>query len=110
MTPKEFKRYLTRDLHCLHCGADGDELVPQHRMNRGAGGKHGKAAMPSNIIVFCSYANSLAESNAQFADQCRLYGWKLRSWQDPLAEAVYDSVRGEWFMLDDKYQRARLAD
>lgn len=108
MTPKEFKKFLARDLHCLHCGADGDDLVPQHRLNRGAGGKNSKADRSSNIIVFCSYANGLAESNAQFADVCRLNGWKLRSWQNPSDTPVLDAVSGLWWRLDDKFGRVSM--
>jgi len=105
MTPKEFKKYLLRDLSCLHCGADGDDLVPQHRLNRGSGGKNSKANRPSNVIVFCSYANGLAESDAHFADVCRLNGWKLRSWQEPSESPVLDAPSGVWWLLDDSFKR-----
>ena len=108
MTPKQFAKFLTRDAHCLHCGADGDDLVPQHRMNRGSGGKNSKANQPSNIIVFCSYANQLAEQNSEFARRCRDNGWKLHSWQDPAATPVFDTVAGVWFALDNKFGRVTL--
>lgn len=104
MTPKEFKKYLLRDSHCLHCGADGDDLIPQHRANKGSGGSK-KRDVPSNIIVFCSQANSLAESDAVFARSARRFGWKLSSWQEPLAEPVFDAVSGLWWLLDDTYGR-----
>jgi hypothetical protein len=106
MTPKEFQKYLTRDGHCLHCGGDGDDLIPQHRLNRGAGGKNAKAARPSNIITFCSFANQLAESDSEFARRCRDYGWKLHSWQDPSESPVYDLAAGVWYQLDDKFRRS----
>lgn len=108
MTPKQFAKFLTRDAHCLHCGADGDELIPQHRLNRGHGGKNAKADRPSNIIVFCSFANGLAESNAQFARVCRDNGWKLHSWEDPADRPVFDLVAGVWYRLDDKFGRTIL--
>lgn len=106
MTPKQFARYVARDGHCLHCGHDGDELVPQHRLNRGQGGKNAKADRTSNIITFCSYANQLAESNSEFARMCRDYGWKLQSWQNPSESPVYDKTAGVWYLLDDQYHRA----
>ena len=108
MTPKEFARYFARDKHCLHCGADGDDLIPQHRANRGSGGSK-KRDVPSNIIVFCSQANSMAESNAEFARLCRLRGWKLSSWQEPSAKPVFDAVAGVWWLLDDTFGRAPVA-
>ena len=105
MTPKEFKKFLARDLHCLHCGADGDDLVPQHRLGRGMGSKNSKAEQVANVIVLCSFANGLMESNAEFARRCRAYGWKLRSFQDPLETPVYDVISGLWWRLDNKFGR-----
>jgi hypothetical protein len=72
------------------------------------GGKHSKADKPSNIIVLCSFANGLAESNAAFARICRDNGWKLHSWADPLATPVLDAVSGIWWYLDDTYNRRRV--
>ena len=108
MTHKEFLKFLTRDQHCYHCGSDGDDLVPQHRLNRGAGGKNAKAAQPSNIIVLCALANGLAESDAGFAKVCRDRGWKLQSWQNPSATPVFDTVSGLWFALDNNFGRTVL--
>lgn len=110
MTPKEFKKYLQRDLHCLHCGATGDDLVPQHRLNRGFGGKNSKASSSANIIVFCSYANGLMESNATFADVCRVNGWKLRSWENPSETPVFDYVLQQWFLLNDRFGKTPIIE
>lgn len=107
MTPKEFRKYLVRDKHCLHCGADGDELIPQHRANKGSGGSKLRD-VPSNIIVFCSEANFMAEANAEFARLCRARGWKLSSWHEPSAEPVFDAVAGVWWLLDDKFGRVSV--
>jgi hypothetical protein len=107
---KEFMKYLQRDQRCYHCGSDGDDLVPQHRLNRGSGGKNAKAAQPSNIIVLCSFANGLAESDAGFARICRDRGWKLHSWQNPATTPVFDVLDGVWYALDNKFGRIVLPD
>lgn len=104
MTPKQFEKYLARDSYCLHCGADDDTLIPQHRANRGNGGSKLRD-VTANIIVFCSFANGLAESDSQFAIKCRERGWKLHSWQDPAETPVYDTLTGLWWRLDNNYGR-----
>ena len=104
MTPKEFAKFLKRDQYCLHCGRQDETLIPQHRANRGSGGSK-KRDVPSNIIVLCSSANFLLESNPGFAEAGRRYGWKLSTWSNPLFEPVYDAVRGCWWRLDDKFGR-----
>lgn len=108
MTYKEFLKYLKRDQWCYHCGSDGEDLVPQHRLNRGAGGKNAKAAQPSNIIVLCSFANGLAESDAGFARICQDRGWKLHSWQNPETTPVFDVIDDVWYALDNKFGRIVL--
>jgi hypothetical protein len=104
MTQKQFAKYLERDGHCLHCGQEQD-LVPQHRINRGSGGKNNKADKPSNIIVFCSLANSEIEANYKWQSLAKIYNWKLSQWDDPLQKPVYDFVYETWYQLDDKFQR-----
>ena len=102
MNRKEFARYLERDRHCLHCGSTGDDLVPQHRANRGHGGyKAGNA--PSNIIVLCSLYNGLIESNAILAAEARENGWKLQRHEDPGQVPVYDVVNEAYWLLDNNY-------
>jgi hypothetical protein len=105
MTPKEFKKLLTRDLACLHCGLDDDTLIPQHRINRQMGGaKKGSARnQPSNLLVFCSAFNGLIESDSKAAQLARERGWKLDSWQDPLTEPVWSAPRNAWVLLDDDF-------
>jgi hypothetical protein len=104
VTPKEFKKYLKRDGHCYHCGIDDETLIPQHRINRGMGGSK-LLNTPSNIIVLCSYANGLIESNAFWADRARQFGWKLPSWAIASENAVFDVVSQTWFLLDDSFNR-----
>jgi len=56
VTEKEFRKYLARDNHCLHCGLQDETLVPQHRVNRGAGGSKAKRlSNASNIITLCAH-------------------------------------------------------
>lgn len=107
MTPKEFAKYLVRDGACYHCGSTGDSLIPQHRANRGAGGSKLRDK-PANIIVFCSEANGLLESDAAFATRGRLYNWKLYSWQDPEIEPVYEAHTDTWFVLSNNGARTIL--
>lgn len=104
MTPKEFAKFLARDIYCLHCGRQDDTLIPQHRINRQAGGSKARD-VPSNIIVLCSEVNGQLESSARLATLGRLYGWKLSTWSNPLFEPVYDAVTGCWWRLDNNFGR-----
>lgn len=106
MTPKEFAKFVARDLACYHCGSTGTDLVPQHRANRGMGGslKRGKDA--NNVIVLCSEANQRLESEAVFAQLGRTWGWKLNSW-DSTTQPVYEAHSGLWWHLDG-YKRFAL--
>ena len=107
MNQREFSKYLERDnWRCVHCGRQGDDLVPQHRLNRGAGGKNAKAEQVANVIVFCSLANGLIESDVDLQQEAYAYNWKLASWQDPLTEPVFYKFSGEWFLLDNFYGRS----
>lgn len=106
MTKKEFQKYLDRDKACPCCGSTGDELIPQHRQNRGMGGSKSRNR-PSNIIVFCSNGNGLMESDGNFARVAREHGWKLTAGQDPakVPARLWDG----WFVLDDNFERTRTA-
>lgn len=105
MNRKEFEKYLRRDLYkCLHCGAGGDALIPQHRLNRGMGGSKVRD-VPSNIIVFCSDFNDKVESNYVAAAKAKRLGWKLESWQVPAETPVWDNTTWEWYVLADDYTR-----
>lgn len=103
MKPRDFQKLLARDGYCLHCGQT-EAVSPNHRINRGMGGSKLRD-QPSNLVVLCSLFNGLIESNAQAADFAKGYGWKLKYWQDPLKEPVYDRVSGLWFTLDDEFGR-----
>jgi hypothetical protein len=106
MNRQQFQKFLDRDAHCPHCGKTDETLVPNHRANRGFGGS--KAGnQPANIIVLCSTANGLIESDPVWAETARDYGWKLRRYEDPAEAPFYDVVHGDWFLLDNNYGRKR---
>jgi hypothetical protein len=107
MTPKEFAKFLDRDRHqCWHCGRSGDDLVPQHRISRGMGGSKSKIRNGSaNILVFCSEANGLIESDPQLAKQARMMGWKLGSYRDPARSPAFNIADGIWYVLDENFGR-----
>lgn len=105
MNKKAFDKFLARDVCCSHCGTTDDTLIPQHRANRGMGGS--KALdRPSNIIVLCSEANGLLESNSKFAELGRKFGWKLTRGQEPETTPVY--MGDGWWLLDNDYNRTRI--
>jgi hypothetical protein len=110
MRPKEFLRLLERDKHCLHCGSTGDDLIPQHRANRGFGGARPDSPYnrPSNLIVLCSEANFLMEFDAEFAARARMFGWKLSRWADPSVTPVWDGPKQVYVILGDDYSRIEL--
>jgi hypothetical protein len=62
---------------------------------------------PANIIVFCSLANGLMESNATFAEVARAYGWKLLGWEDPAKVPAF--LSDDWYLLDDNFGRVRTS-
>jgi len=106
VTEKEFRKYLARDSHCLHCGLQDETLVPQHRVNRGAGGSKAKRlSNASNIITLCAYFNYLIEASSEAAVTAQAYGWKLKTWQNPLEVTVYDYVSGNWYLLLNDFTR-----
>ena len=107
MNQKEFDKYLRRDNGgCVHCG-ETEALSIHHRANRGFGGFK-SLNRPSNLLVICSEANGLMESDAAFAILARRFGWKLSKWADPEAEGVWYPAEGRWFYLDDFYGRSVL--
>jgi hypothetical protein len=105
MTPKEFQKYLARDKRCWHCGMEED-LIPHHRLNRGAGGKNSKANQSSNIIVMCARINDLMESNGAWAAIARERGWKISSWQEPEEVPVFDFCSGKFYKINNSFRRA----
>ena len=102
MNKKSCQKFIDRDKCCSHCGTTDDTLIPQHRANRGMGGSRA-LDRPSNIIVLCSAANFMLESNARFADLGRKFGWKLERHQVPEFTPVY--MGDGWWLLDNDFNR-----
>jgi hypothetical protein len=104
---RQFALYLARDLHCV-CGCVGkeDTLIPQHRIGRGMGGSK-VLDRPANIIVMCSLQNGLIESDPKAAAVAREYGWKLSRWESPEETPFYDLATGQWFLIDNIYNRTQ---
>jgi hypothetical protein len=102
---RQFALYLARDMHCV-CGCVGreDTFVPQHRINRGMGGSK-TLDRPANVIVMCSSANGLIESNQTWATRARKYGWKLSRWDSPEDTPFFDLATGTWNLIDNIYNR-----
>ena len=105
MNQKQFNRFLERDGHrCYHCGTSGEDLVPNHRVNRGMGGSRLRDR-PSNIVTLCSFINGQIEADALERSRAIEYGWKLASWEDPTKTAVFERSSGNWYILDDDHNR-----
>jgi hypothetical protein len=105
MTAKQFQPFVERDGgRCLHCGTT-EGLVPQHRQGGMGGGRMKNRA--SNVITFCGAYNGAIESSAEQAEIARAHGWKLRPGDDPLTRPVFDRMAGEWYFLDDDYNRTK---
>lgn len=102
MNGKEFARLVERDHACLHCG-ETEAIAPNHRANRGMGGKNSRAERPSNLVVICSILNGQIEADHRWAQMAKDYGWKLESWEDPLTVPVMNFNIGKWVLLDDEY-------
>lgn len=101
MNAKQFARLVARDGYCLHCG-ETEAIAPNHRVNRGMGGSKLRDN-PANLVVLCSLLNGQIEADARWAKVAKDFGWKLSSWDDPATEPVFDTLKGEWHLLDDHY-------
>jgi len=99
-TPKRLLRALdARDGHL--CAAHGtfcsaEKLVPQHRGNRGMGGRP-SAMSTENLVWLCSSLNGEIESDPSAADGARHWGWKISSFADPAQVPVL--ICGVWYLL-----------
>ena len=107
MTPKQFQKYIDRDLACLHCG-ELEAIAPNHRINRGMGGSK-KRDYPANIVVLCSKVNGLIESNAYWRRQALIYGWKLTPYDDPHLTPVFSVLEQTWWLLRDDFSRVAVS-
>jgi hypothetical protein len=107
MNKKTFQKFIDRDQRCPHCGTDGDTLIPQHRQNRGMGGSR-SLDRPSNIIVLCSEANGLLESDAKFAEFGRELGWKLT--RDQVPEFTPVLLADGYWLIDNDFNKTPVPD
>ena len=107
MNKKTFDKFLDRDKCCSHCGTTDDTLIPQHRANRGMGGSR-SLDRPSNIIVMCSEANGLLESNARFAEVGRELGWKLT--RDQVPEFTPVLLADGYWLLDNNFNKTPVPE
>lgn len=56
---------------------------------------------PANIVAMCSIFNGLIESDEAAASMARLYGWKLRPWEDPTQTPLWHTGTRTWRLLQD---------
>jgi hypothetical protein len=59
----------------------------------------------ANLVILCSLLNGQIEADTRWASMAESYGWKLRRYQDPLAEPVFDAIAGVWYLLNDDLGR-----
>lgn len=59
---------------------------------------------PANIIVLCSVINGLLESDPEWAELGREYGWKLSRAQVPEESPVFYITQGAWRILDNSFE------
>lgn len=79
---------------------DAETLVPQHRANRGHGGRKSLHRL-SNLIWLCSRLNSEIESDAVTAVLARRTGIKISSFAEPSSVPIHHSVHGLVTLGDD---------
>jgi hypothetical protein len=84
--------------HGVACGVD--TLSPQHRANRGAGGRKSLHRL-SNLVWLCSRLNSEIESDAVTAVLARRTGIKISSFAEPSTVPIHHAVHGRVFLNDD---------
>ena len=104
-TPKRLLKALdARDGH--QCAwhpvgmCDPDTLTPQHRANRGHGGRPSLHRL-SNLVWLCSRLNGAVESDALTAEVARDRGVKVRSHDDPARVPIRHAVHGLVLLTDD---------
>lgn len=93
---------------CLHCGLT-EGLTLQHRINKGHGGRR-SLDNPANLITLCGLSNTLLEADSRRAKAGRAHGWKLSDWEDPLAVPVLDALTGQWWLLNDNFERTETVE
>jgi hypothetical protein len=102
VTKQDRETVYERDQYrCAAC-SNPSSLEIQHRINRGMGGdKKGVRNVLSNLITLCHFCNSALESDPEFAQKGRDFGWKLMSWQVTTWWPVFYTWADEWRLLDN---------
>jgi hypothetical protein len=108
-TPKRLLRALdTRDGHrCAFHGpyCDTATLVPQHRANRGMGGRASLMVI-ENLLWSCAEYNGRIESDAKWANEARARGIKISTHHDPSQVPVW--MFEQWWLLNPDGTRSQL--
>ncbi|PZE23881.1 hypothetical protein [Curtobacterium sp. MCBD17_028] len=81
-------------------GNESDTLVPQHRANRGMGGR-GSLDRLSNLVWLESDLNGLIESDPEWQQVAVARGIKISGHQDPEDVEVRHAVHGLALLTDD---------
>ena len=103
MNAETKKRLFARDGGvCWHCGSD--EVTVQHRVNRGMGGSK-LLDNPANLILLCWFVNFEMEASSRAAKSAEFAGWKVSRYVDPKTVRVFHYPSGQWFLLDDLWNR-----
>lgn len=79
----------------------------QHRVNRGIGGSK-VLDNPANLILLCWFSNFEMEASSRAAKSAELAGWKVSRYTDPKTVRVFHYPSGEWFLLDDLWNRHQV--
>lgn len=87
---------------------DTETLAPQHRANRGMGGRKSLHRL-SNLVWLCSEMNGLIESHAGVARKALERGIKISSHAEPSMVRVRHAVHG-WVLLDDNGGITRIQE
>lgn len=81
-------------------GNESETLVPQHRVNRGMGGRKSLHRL-SNLVWIESEINGLIESDPEWQAEAVRRGIKVSGHADPEDVAVEHAVHGYVFLADD---------
>lgn len=103
---KTRERVFERDGYmCVDCGTPYT-LTIQHRASKGMGGSKSSDQM-SNLLTMCVTHNLLLESDAEYAERGREYGWKVHRNRTvkPADVPVYYWPLRAWVYLGDDGSR-----
>lgn len=107
-TPKWLLKALDeRDGHrSAEDGVESDTLVPQHRSNRGMGGRRSMNRL-SNLVWLDSIRNGEIEASPQLQREAKRRGIKISGFADPELVPILHHVHG-WCLLGDDGSVSKL--